>query len=176
MGIETDRLLLVNASADLARALASGDRERAADLLDAELPAGWPDEAAVGILRHHLDLLESRGAHAAGFGVWIVTLPEAHAAIGTAGFLGPPRDDGSVEMGYGIAASYRGRGYATEAARGLRDWALRRPEVHSVRARSKEENHASIRVLEKIGMHRTGAADGMIAWSSVVLAGGPRSR
>jgi RimJ/RimL family protein N-acetyltransferase len=32
--------------------------------------------------------------------------------------------------------------------------------------RSKQENAASIRVLEKIGMRRTGRADGMIAWTS----------
>jgi [ribosomal protein S5]-alanine N-acetyltransferase len=162
--IETDRLILVHASVAVARALVAGDHERAAGVLDAELPSGWPDEAAVGILRHHLDLLADGGAAAAGFGVWIVTLPEARAAIGTAGFLGPPREDGSVEMGYGIAASHRGRGYATEAARGLRDWVLAQPEVRGLRARSREENAASIRVLEKIGMHRTGTADGMIAW------------
>ncbi len=169
MVIETDRLVLVNASAVLARALVAGDRDLAAGLLDVELPAGWPDEAAAGILRHHLDLLDAGGPRAAGFGVWIVTLPEERAAIGTTGFLGPPRDDGSVEMGYGIEASYRGRGYATEAASGLRDWVLRRPEVRSLRARTKEENTASIRVLEKMGMHRTGTADGMIAWTSEPL-------
>jgi [ribosomal protein S5]-alanine N-acetyltransferase len=163
--IETDRLVLVNASADLARALVSGDRTLVEGMLGAQLPARWPDEAATGILRRHLDLLESGGVRAAGFGVWIVTLPDARIAIGTAGFLGPPRDDGSIEMGYGIDVSFRGCGYATEAAGGLRDWVLRRPDVRSLRARSKRENAASIRVLEKIGMHRTGTADGMIAWT-----------
>jgi len=134
--IETDRLVLVNASAELAQALVSGDRALAAGMLGARLPARWPDEAATGILRRYLDQLESGGVEAAGFGVWIVTLPEAGAAIGTAGFLGPPRDDGSIEMGYGIGESFRGRGYATEAAGGLRDWVLRRPDVRSLRARS----------------------------------------
>jgi RimJ/RimL family protein N-acetyltransferase len=166
MRIETDRLVLVHASVALARALVAGDRALAEGMLDAELPEGWPDEAATAILRHHLDLLDSGGAQAAGLGVWIVTLPDARTAIGTAGFLGPPRDDGSVEMGYGIDASFRGRGYATEAAGGLRDWVLRWPDVRSVRARSKEANTASIRVLEKIGMHRTATVDGMIAWTS----------
>jgi ribosomal-protein-alanine N-acetyltransferase len=167
--IETGRLMLVHASATLARALVEGEPGPAAGLLEAELPPGWPDEAAAAILRRHLDLLASGGAQAAGFGVWIVTLPEARAAIGTVGFLGPPRDDGSIEMGYGIAASRRGRGYATEAASALRDWALSRPGVRSLRARSKEENAASIRVLEKMGMHRTGTADGMIAWTSELV-------
>jgi RimJ/RimL family protein N-acetyltransferase len=111
-------------------------------------------------------MLESGGAQAAGFGVWVVTLSGARAAIGTVGFLGPPRDDGSVEMGYGIAASHRGRGYATEAARGLRDWVLLRPDVRSLRARSKEANAASIRVLEKIGMRRLHTRGGTIAWAS----------
>jgi RimJ/RimL family protein N-acetyltransferase len=165
--IETDRLVLVNASADLARAIVADDREAAARLLGAVLPPGWPDDAATGILQRHLDQLESGGPEAAGFGVWIAVLRDPRTAIGSAGFLGPPRDDGSIEMGYGIHASYRRRGLATEGAGALRDWVLHQPGVRSVRARSRQENAASIRVLEKLGMRRTGTtADGMITWTS----------
>ena len=39
--------------------------------------------------------------------------------IGSAAFKGPPDDDGVVEIAYGIAPSYEGRGYATEAAKAL---------------------------------------------------------
>src|SRR4051812_22951945 len=37
-------------------------------------------------------------------------------AIGRCGFKGPPDADGMVEIAYGLAPEYQGRGYATEAA------------------------------------------------------------
>ena len=39
--------------------------------------------------------------------------------IGAAGFQGPPDDTGAVRVGYGLAESARGHGYATEALRAL---------------------------------------------------------
>ncbi|WP_035792587.1 GNAT family N-acetyltransferase [Kitasatospora mediocidica] len=40
-------------------------------------------------------------------------------AIGGIGFHGAPDEDGSVAIGYGLAESARGQGYATEAVRGI---------------------------------------------------------
>ena len=46
-----------------------------------------------------------------------------HSAIGSAGFKGPPDASGAVEIAYGIVPSLEGRGYATEAARAMLQWA-----------------------------------------------------
>jgi ribosomal-protein-alanine N-acetyltransferase len=52
-----------------------------------------------------------------------------------------------VEIAYGIAPSYEGRGYATEAARALVAFALERVDVTSIRAHTRPENNSSGRVL-----------------------------
>src|SRR3954471_16161264 len=43
--------------------------------------------------------------------------------IGAAGLVGIPDADGVAEIAYGVAPEYEGRGYATEAARALVDFA-----------------------------------------------------
>src|ERR1700679_781002 len=43
----------------------------------------------------------------------------AGLVVGGIGFFGPPREDGEVEVGYGIVPSRQGRGYATEALQAM---------------------------------------------------------
>jgi [ribosomal protein S5]-alanine N-acetyltransferase len=76
--------------------------------------------------------------------------------IGSAGFKGPPDDDGVVEIAYGIAPGYQGRGLATEAAGALVAFALERVDVTSIRAHTLPESNASGRVLAKNGFHQLG--------------------
>ena len=71
-------------------------------------------------------------------------------AVGGIGFFGPPDDDGVVELGYGLVAAARGRGYATEALVG----ALGIAAAHGarlVRADTEPANTASQGVLTKAG-------------------------
>lgn len=79
--------------------------------------------------------------------------------IGSAAFKGPPDEQGVVEIAYGIAPGYEGRGYATEAAKALVAFALERVDVTSIRAHTKPENGASARVLAKIGFQQLGEVD-----------------
>jgi GNAT superfamily N-acetyltransferase len=76
--------------------------------------------------------------------------------IGSAAFKGGPDDEGVVEIAYGIAPSYQGRGYATEAAKALVEFALERVDVTSIRAHTKPDNGASGRVLAKSGFQHVG--------------------
>ena len=76
--------------------------------------------------------------------------------VGSAGFKGPPDDDGVVEIAYGIAPGYQGRGLATEAAGALVAFALERVDVTSIRAHTLPENNASSRVLAKSGFQYLG--------------------
>ncbi|MFL5620254.1 MAG: GNAT family N-acetyltransferase [Gemmatimonadaceae bacterium] len=93
--------------------------------------------------------------------------------IGSAAFKGAPDDEGMVEIAYGIAPSYQGRGYATEAAKALVLFALERVDVTSIRAHTKPENGASGRVLAKCGFQQVGEVmdpeDGLVwRWERAV--------
>jgi RimJ/RimL family protein N-acetyltransferase len=58
------------------------------------------------------------------------------------------------EIGWVISPKHQGRGYATEAARALMDFAFRTLRCHRVIATCQPENVASWRVMEKLGMRR----------------------
>src|SRR5262245_48314016 len=73
------------------------------------------------------------------------------AAVGSCGFKGPPDADGVVEVAYGIDPDHRGRGYATEAAGALTEFALAGGRARLVRAHTRPDNGASARVLAKCG-------------------------
>ena len=55
----------------------------------------------------------------APYGTYEIIRRADGAVIGAAGFYGPPDDTGAVRVGYGLAESARGHGYATEALRAL---------------------------------------------------------
>jgi ribosomal-protein-alanine N-acetyltransferase len=138
-------------------------------VLRATVPDGWPDEELQGLL----DVFEPRlrsDPSVLCFGPWIVIA--ADEVVGSAGFLERPNARGEVELGYGVLEEHRNLGYATEAARALMAWALARPEVEQVVARSELANDASNRVLEKLGLTRVGT-DGVEArWVSPARVGG----
>ena len=77
--------------------------------------------------------------------------------LGGGGFKGRPSDaDGSVELGYGLAPSARGRGLATEAAVALAAWAWTQPGVARVTANTLPTENASTAVLRRAGFVRAG--------------------
>ena len=85
--------------------------------------------------------------------------------IGLCSFGGPPLD-GTVEISYGIAPSYRGRGFATEAAQLIIARAFKDERVRTVQAHTLPEQNASTKVLEKCGFKLQGEVmhpeDGLI--------------
>ncbi|MFM8933012.1 MAG: GNAT family N-acetyltransferase [Gemmataceae bacterium] len=76
--------------------------------------------------------------------------------VGGCMFKGPPKDDGIVEIAYGIDPPWRGCGFATEAAAGLAVFARGTGLVRLVCAHTRADNPASMRVLEKAGFLRAG--------------------
>lgn len=75
--------------------------------------------------------------------------------VGWGGFKGAP-EDGTVELGYEIAASRRERGLATAATKSMLTEAFADPEVTEVIAHTLPEPNASNRVLEKLGFRFAG--------------------
>src|SRR5438876_12394960 len=74
--------------------------------------------------------------------------------IGMAGFPGPPDSGGVAEIAYGIAPAYQGKGYATEVANALIDFASSDSRVKLLRAHTLAETNASTHVLEKCGFQK----------------------
>lgn len=60
-------------------------------------------------------------------------------------------EDDSADLGYGIARDLWGRGFATEAARAVRDFGFTSTPLQRMTARHDPRNPASGRVLEKLG-------------------------
>jgi RimJ/RimL family protein N-acetyltransferase len=71
--------------------------------------------------------------------------------IGDCGMHSAEGPSSDVEIGYGLAAPQRGRGYGTEAVRLLSDWLLDQPSVRAIVAEVDPDNVPSRRVLEKAG-------------------------
>jgi RimJ/RimL family protein N-acetyltransferase len=75
--------------------------------------------------------------------------------IGTGGFKGPPAS-GTVEIAYGVIPDQQSKGYGTEIAAALVEYALRFADVDVVRAHTLPESAASQRILIKCGFQRIG--------------------
>jgi ribosomal-protein-alanine N-acetyltransferase len=62
----------------------------------------------------------------------------------------------TYEIGWVYHSAYHGKGYATEAARALLEYAFEELELHRVIATCQPENVPSDRVMVKLGMRREG--------------------
>jgi RimJ/RimL family protein N-acetyltransferase len=157
IGIATDTLHLRPLSPAELLALREGDEQfsaeshlKPADGLRAMLVSDEVSPAWLERLRAAAD----RDPWQFGF---VVLEKMTGVAVGMAGFKGPPDDQGIVEIAYGIAPAYGGRGYATEAAKGLVEFASRDDRVQRIRAHTIAERNASTSVLTKAGFELRGA-------------------
>lgn len=132
---------LVPLTAEQAKRIADGD------LTGFERTAGWP----------HDDTVDGLSFFERGAPGWLVALDGV--VIGDCGTTGPLGAE--VEIGFGLAAECRGRGYGTEVVRLLVDVLDRDPIVTSIVAHTLPENSASRRVLEKAGFAFDGERDGL---------------
>ncbi|WP_030797353.1 GNAT family N-acetyltransferase [Streptomyces sp. NRRL S-337] len=140
--LTTDRLVLRPWTA--AEAVAALDGTRSPHWAD-DFPAEG-DRVIAGLLDQHPDWL---GEHSHR----LIIERAGGLVVGSIGLFWPP-NEGVLEIGYGIVASRRGRGYAPEATRALAAFALTAPGVHTVVATVELSNPASARVLEKAGFQR----------------------
>jgi [ribosomal protein S5]-alanine N-acetyltransferase len=112
-------------------------------------------------------LIAAEPAWLGPFGHRLIVERESGLVVGSLGLFWPP-SDGAVELGYGVAPSRRGRGYAPEAVRALTAHAYTAPEVKAVFAHVEPSNPASVRVLEKAGFTPAGpgAEEGTVRYDA----------
>jgi len=96
-----------------------------------------------------------RDYHTWGFGPYAVVKNQNQSVLGYCGLFFFPDINGQpeVEIGYRLRHSAWGQGFATEAARAVRDYAFHSLGMKRLIAIIDPANVASIRVAEKIGMH-----------------------
>ena len=116
---------------------------------------GYPDDGAL-VSAGFVMTAAKHGRDLGPFGTYEIIRREDGAVIGAAGFYGRPDDTGAVRVGYGLAESARGHGYATEALVALLEWASRQDGLTCVLADTTRSNVPSQRVMERAGMHRIG--------------------
>lgn len=76
--------------------------------------------------------------------------------VGSCGYKAPPDTERFVEIAYGVDPDCQGRGYATEAARALVEFAFGSGQVRVVRAHTRPGDSASTRVLKKCSFEHVG--------------------
>jgi ribosomal protein S18 acetylase RimI-like enzyme len=112
------------------------------------LPEGGVDDPVVlGIVRSITMRLHDAGSRAS----WLVVCNEE--VVGLCSYRRPPADR-CVEIGYGIAPSKRGNGYATSAVAAMVEAAALDPSVDTLTAETTVQNLASQGALERNGFAR----------------------
>jgi [ribosomal protein S5]-alanine N-acetyltransferase len=155
--IVSERLELVSMSPAFIEAVLAG-----ADADDPfQPPEWWPDDHDRGFLELRLRQMRED----AGFQEWsvrAVVLPDAgRPMIGHAGFHGPPgtntiKAPQAVELGYTIFEPFRRRGYATEVARALMEWAEQKHGIRHFVASVGPWNEPSLAMMRRLGFEETG--------------------
>ena len=85
-----------------------------------------------------------------------VTLAESGHLIGNCGIRRKPENEWEADIGYELAPTHWGHGYASEAARAMVDFGFRELKLHRISSWCIADNTASARVLERAGLRAEG--------------------
>jgi [ribosomal protein S5]-alanine N-acetyltransferase len=96
----------------------------------------------------------------AGYGLWLVREKGGTYLVGTTGLR--LLDDIGLEIFYSLEPGWWGKGYATEAARAVLDYALGPLGLPEVLAEVDEGNTASVAVIERLGMTSFDVVPGLL--------------
>jgi RimJ/RimL family protein N-acetyltransferase len=158
--IHSPRLDLIALSPDFLRVSIRGDLAAASQLIDLVIPSEWLE--AAWLMEMRLAKLRENPA----LEPWLlraVGLRETKTMVGFIGFHTLPGADylnsyapNSVEFGYTIFADHRRKGYASEAAQALMDWATREHDVRRFVVSISPVNQPSRRIAQKLGFRKVG--------------------
>ncbi|MGQ0479467.1 MAG: GNAT family N-acetyltransferase [Pseudonocardia sp.] len=111
---------------------------------------GYPSVFVTELLRLVADhVVAAEEPH--GLGPWLIVRRSDDLVVGAMNCVSLT-EDVAVSVGYEVAGSCRGRGYATEALRLLVEHLLARPGLSRVCAETTVDHLASRRVMEKAGL------------------------
>jgi ribosomal-protein-alanine N-acetyltransferase len=134
-----------------------------AELLGVAVPGSWPWSETAEILDWVKEQLQEDASQLTWL-TWLILHRATHTLIGDAGFSGKPNASGVITLGYSIVPEYRVRGYGSEAAGALVDWAFQQDGVEAIEATTPATGHASMRILEKLGFERVEGDEKTVLW------------
>lgn len=114
------------------------------------LPYPYPMDCALSWIQSHEEHFNNDKSYE--FAITDKSTNELYGAIG----LSHNQTHRNGELGYWIGEDYWGKGYATEAAKTIIDFAFSEKQYHKVYARYFASNHRSGRVMQKSGMVKEG--------------------
>lgn len=132
----------------------AGDRDIAATTVN--IPHPYEDGMAEAWIATHQDRFE-KGEQAA----FAITISSTEELIGAVG-LGIRTEYRRAELGYWVGKPYWNHGYCTEAAATVVQWGFDALGLERVYATHFAGNHASGRVMQKLGMKHEGTLRGHI--------------
>lgn len=146
MRLAGERVTLIPVPPEVCVAVVSGTGlDAAVTALGLTAAPGWPHADTADALRP----LAEHGGPGSTDGTFLIAVDGE--LVGECGWLGGPDENGDAEIGYGLAASARGRGLGTETVGILAAWVERQPGVRRVTADALVGNAASRRLLERLG-------------------------
>ena len=89
-----------------------------------------------------------------GFGLWLVLDRANGAFMGECGLREIRPNSREIELSYGLCPEYWGKGIASEVARTALDYGFGPLGIETIYGLAKDTNHASLRILEKLGFER----------------------
>lgn len=160
MQIETERLLL--------RKPRMEDAEALLDFVGDPVTMRWigSEPGGLAVATEHLERW-LRCWEANGIGPFVVVLENDGRLAGRVGplvwnartwetsSLAGAGDDAEVELGWALPRAHWGHGYATEAARAVREWMYDAHGLERLISLIDPENTRSVRVAEKLGAEPT---------------------
>src|SRR5204863_8172787 len=107
-------------------------------------------KARVDETRGRLETLRGRGRD--GWGFWALEERESGRPVGGVGLFPLNWEGPEIELAYHVVPSAWNRGYASEAGAALLEAAWSETDLDHVVAVAFQDNRASTRVMEKLGM------------------------
>ena len=149
--IETLRTRLIPFSEEHYQAIFERNNILLGRLLDIKAPTDWTADKnaqeALPVLYEFFKALKGDDR----WGSYFIISKEDKILLGTCGYKGIPGTDNFAELGYEINPAHQNKGYATEVAKALIDFAISQ-NIAGIRAHTLPEINASCKVLEKCNL------------------------
>ena len=113
-------------------------------------PMQDPAEAAALIDELRAEYAAHQAVH------WAVTLRGDSRVLGLMGLAAWEKYHRRAEIGYDLRRDQWGRGLATDAVRAILTFGFTRLDLHRVEAQTIADNHASVRLLQRLGFQLEG--------------------
>ena len=166
--ITTPRLDLAPLEPEAIRSVIAGERAQARRIIGHDLPDEFPNKDD---LRGFLPVQLHRMEAAPNRREWMARLmvDKANRLIGHCGFHGAPDVIGRAEIGYTVFTTFRGQGYAKEAAGALVRWAFDQGQ-REVFATVAPDNAPSLAVVRSLGFIQVGTQEDEVDGLELVFA------